>query len=188
VGSPLTVIDGILKKGVKALRVITNDTAFVDVGLGKLVVNKQINRVIASHIGTNKETGRQMIAGEIDVQLIPQGTLAEKIRCGGAGLGGVLTPTGVGTSVEEGKQRVEVEGKSYLMELALRGEVAVIKAWKADSSGNLIYRRTARNFNPLMAMAADFVIAEVEEIVQTGELDPDAIVTPGTMIHMIVLS
>jgi len=185
-GTPESLVDGLLEKGVKNLTVIANDTSFVDRGVGKLVVSKQVKKVIVSHIGTNKETGRQMNAGELDVELVPQGTLAERIRCGGAGLGGVLTPTGVGTIVEEGKQKIISNGKTYLLELPLKADVALIKAWKADTSGNLVYRRSARNFNPLMAMAADYVIVEAEEIVETGSLDPDEIMTPGVLVDMII--
>lgn len=185
-GTPELLIDGLLEKGVKNLTVIANDTSFVDKGVGRLVVSKQVKKVIVSHIGTNKETGRQMNAGEMEVELVPQGTLAERIRCGGAGLGGVLTPTGVGTIVEEGKEKLTLDGKTYLLELPLKTDLALIKAWKADSYGNLVYRRSARNFNPLMAMSADFVIVEAEEVVEAGTLDPDEIMTPGAVVDMII--
>lgn len=185
-GTPEGLVSGLLEKGVKNLTVIANDTSFVDKGVGRLVVSKQLKKVIVSHIGTNKETGRQMNAGEMEVELVPQGTLAERIRCGGAGLGGVLTPTGVGTIVEEGKEKLTREGKTYLLELPLKADIALIKACKADSYGNLVYRRSARNFNPLMAMAADFVIVEAEEVVETGTLDPDEIMTPGVLVDMII--
>ncbi|MTI56577.1 acetate CoA-transferase subunit alpha [Geosporobacter ferrireducens] len=186
IGTPEAIVDGIIEKGIKNLTVIANDTAFVDKGIGKLVVNKLLKRVIVSHIGTNKETGRQMNAGEIEVELVPQGTLIERIRCGGAGLGGVLTPTGVGTVVEEGKEKIIRDGKVYLLELPLRADVALVKAWKADTYGNLVYRRAARNFNPTIALAADFVIVEAEEIVEAGVLDPDEIITPGGVVDMII--
>ncbi len=186
IGTPEAIVDGIIEKGIKNLTVIANDTAFVDKGVGKLVVNKLLKRVIVSHIGTNKETGRQMNAGEIEVELVPQGTLIERIRCGGAGLGGVLTPTGVGTVVEEGKEKIIRDGKVYLLELPLRADVALVKAWKADTYGNLVYRRAARNFNPTIALAADFVIVEAEEIVEAGGLDPDEIITPGGVVDMII--
>lgn len=186
VGTPEALVDGLVKKGVKDLTVIGNDTSYVDRGIGRLIASRQIKKAIVSHIGTNKETGRQMTAGELDVELVPQGTLAERIRAAGAGLGGFLTPTGVGTIVEEGKQRLTINGKDYLLELPLRADIAILKAWKADKSGNLVYRRATRNFNPLMALAADFVIAEVEQIVEIGELDPDHVVTPGTLVDMIV--
>jgi acetate CoA/acetoacetate CoA-transferase alpha subunit len=185
-GTPETLVDGLVNKGVKNLTVIGNDTSFVDRGIGRLVVNKQIKKCIVSHIGTNKETGRQMTAGEMEVELVPQGTLAERVRSGGAGLGGFLTPTGVGTIVEEGKQKLTINGVEYLVELPLKADIALLKAWKADKSGNLVYRRAARNFNPLMAMAADLVIVEAEEIVEVGELNPDEVVTPGVLVHMIV--
>jgi len=185
-GTPEILIDGMIEKGVTNITVISNDTCTPDYGIGKLIMNKQISRLITSHIGRNKETGRQMTAGETRVELIPQGTLAERIRTAGAGLGGFLTPTGVGTVVEEGKQKLNVNGRDYLLELPLRAEIALIKAWKADKSGNLVYRRAARNFNPLMAAAADFVIAAAETIVEVGELDPEAVATPAAMVDMIV--
>ncbi len=185
-GTPEGLIDGLLEKGVKNLTLIANDTSFVDKGVGRLVVSRQLKRVMVSHIGTNKETGRQMNAEELEVELVPQGTLAERIRCGGAGLGGVLTPTGVGTIVEVGKEKITKEGKTYLLELPLKADIALIKAWKADTYGNLVYRRSARNFNPLMAMAAAFVIVEAEEIVAAGALDPDEIMTPGAVVDMII--
>ena len=186
VGTPEYLVDALVEKNVKDLTVIGNDTAFVGKGIGKLVVNKQLKKVIVSHIGTNPETGRQMNAGELEVDLVPQGTLAERIRCGGAGLGGILTPTGVGTIVEKGKEKLTLNGKTYLLETPLKADIALIKAYKADTSGNLVYRRSARNFNPLMAMAAKLVIVEAEEIVETGSLDPDEVITPGIFVHMIV--
>ena len=185
-GTPESLVDGLLEKGARNLTVIANDTSYVDRGVGKLVVNKQLKKVIVSHIGTNKETGRQMNAGEMEVELVPQGTLAERIRCGGAGLGGFLTPTGVGTIIEEGKQKMMIGGKSFLLELPLKADIALLKAWKADTYGNLVFRRAARNFNPIMAMAADLVIVEVEEIVEVGTLDPDEIMTPGALVDMII--
>ena len=185
-GTPEVLIDGMVEKGVKDLFLITNDTCTPEYGIGKLIVNKQVKKLVSTHIGMNRETGRLMTAGEIEVQLVPQGTLAERLRTAGAGLGGFLTPTGVGTIVEEGKQKINVNGKDYLLELPIRAEVALIKAWKADTQGNLTYRRAARNFNPLMAMAADFVIAAAEEIVEVGELDPEIVFTPGIMIDMVV--
>lgn len=186
VGTPESLVDGLIEKGVQNLTVVGNDTSYVDKGIGRLVVNRQLKKAIVSHIGTNKETGRQMTAGELEVELVPQGTLAERVRAAGAGLGGVLTPTGVGTIVEEGKQKIDINGKSYLLETALKADIALIQAYKADTSGNLVYRRAARNFNPLMAMAADFVIVEAEEIVEVGQLNPDEIVTPGVLVDMIV--
>lgn len=185
-GTPEKLVDALLETGVKDLTIIGNDTGFPDRGIGKLVVSKRARKVIVSHIGTNKETGRQMNAKELEVDLVPQGTLAERIRCGGAGLGGFLTPTGVGTVVAEGKETKVIDGKTYLLELPLKAEIALIKAWKADKYGNLVYNKAARNFNPLMAMAADLVIVEAEEIVEIGELDPDQIMTPGALVDMIV--
>ncbi len=152
----------ILDSNVKDLTLIANDTAFIETGVGPLIMNRRVKKVIASHIGTNPETGRQMIAGELDVELVPQGTLAERVRAGGSGLGGVLTPTGVGTVVEEGKEKLTVDGREYLLEKPLRADVALLKAYKADKAGNLVYHRSARNFNPLMALAADTVIVQVE--------------------------
>jgi len=185
-GTPEIFIDALIEKGVKNLTVIANDTGFPESGIGRLIVNKQIGKVIATHVGTNKETGRQMNAGEIEYELIPQGTLAERIRSAGAGLGGFLTPTGVGTIVEEGKQKLTVNGKEYLLELPIRAEIALLHAWKADTSGNLVYRIATRNFNPLMAMAADLVVVSAEEIVEVGMLDPDLVHTPGKLVDMLI--
>jgi len=185
-GTPEVLIDGLVEKNVKNLSLITNDTCTPEYGIGKLIVNKQVKKVVSTHIGMNRETGRQMTAGEIEVELVPQGTLAERLRAAGAGLGGFLTPTGVGTVVEEGKQKITIDGKDYLLELPLRADIALIKAWKADTYGNLTYRRAARNFNPLMAMAADFVIVAAEEIVEVGDIGPDMVFTPGVMVDMIV--
>lgn len=185
-GTADDIVELMCENKVKDLTVICNDTSFPDRNIGKLVVNKQVKKVIASHIGTNPETGRQMNEKEIQVDLVPQGTLAERIRSGGTGLGGVLTPTGVGTIVEEGKQKIVLNGKEYLLEEALRADVAVIKGAKADKMGNIVYKRASKNFNPVMAMAADIVIAEVDEIVEVGELDPDMIDTPNIFIDYIV--
>ena len=185
-GKPETFVDALIEKGIKDLTVIANDTGFPDRGIGKLVVNKRIKKLIASHVGTNKETGRQMNSGEMDVTLVPQGTLAERIRAAGVGLGGILTPTGVGTIVEEGKQKLNIDGREYLLEIPLKAEIALLHAYKADKSGNLVYRMMSRNFNPLMAMAADMVIVSAEHIVEVGELEPDEIVTPGTFVDIII--
>lgn len=187
-GTPDGIIQDILDSGVKDLTIIGNDTAFANSGIGILVANKRVKKVIASHIGTNAETGRQMIAGELDVELVPQGTLAERIRCGGSGLGGVLTPTGVGTIIEEGKTKLSFDGIEYLVERALRADLAILKAHLADDKGNLVYRRAARNFNPLMALAADFVVAEVSRIVPAGDIDPDHVMTPGTLVDALILA
>ncbi|WP_279324868.1 acetate CoA-transferase subunit alpha [Clostridium sp. 'deep sea'] len=186
VGTPETLIDGIAQKDVKNITLVCNDTGFPDKGVGKLVLNKQVEKIYTSHIGTNPETGVQLNSGETTVILTPQGTLAEQIRAGGAGLGGFLTPTGVGTVVEQGKQKMTIAGIDYLLELPLRANVALIKAHKADKNGNLVYRKSARNFNPLMATAADIVIAEVSEIVEVGEIDPDQVMTPGILVDYLV--
>lgn len=186
VGTPELLVDALVATGRQALTVIANDTAFPDKGVGKLVVKQQLNTAIVSHIGTNPETGRQMNAGELMVELVPQGTLAERIRAGGAGLGGVLTPTGVGTTVAEGKEIVTVDDKEYLLEKPLRADVALLKAHMADRSGNLVFRRAGRNFNPLMAMAADVVIVEAEKIVEVGAIDPDDVMTPGIFVDWII--
>ena len=185
-GTPEIFVDALLKKGTKNLTLICNDTGFPDRGVGKLVVSKQFSKVIVTHIGTNRETGRQISAGEIESELVPQGTLAERIRTAGAGLGGFLTPTGVGTMVEEGKQKINVNGKDYLLELPLKADIALLQAIKADKSGNLVYKVASRNFNPLMALAADLVIVAAEEIVEVGELDPDLVATPGKLVDIIV--
>ncbi len=186
VGNPKGLVDKVVEKKICNLTLIANDSAMPDVGIGKLVVNKQIKKLIASHVGTNAETGRQMIAGEMEVELVPQGTLAERVRCGGGGLGGFLTPTGVGTIVEEGKQKLIINGKSYLLEMPLRADVALIEAVKADKAGNLVFRRAMRNFNPLMCFAADTVIVEAREIVEIGEIDPDEVMVPGVVVDWIV--
>jgi len=186
VGTPETIVDALVAQGTKNLTAITNDTAFPDKGIGKLIVNRQLKKAIVSHIGTNPETGRQMNAGELAVDLVPQGTLAEQVRAGGAGLGGILTPTGLGTVVAEGKQIVTVDGREYLLEKPLRADIALIKARIADKAGNLIFHRSARNFNPLMATAADVVIVEAADIVETGALDPDAVMLPGIFVKYLV--
>ncbi|HWR38168.1 MAG TPA: acetate CoA-transferase subunit alpha [Patescibacteria group bacterium] len=187
-GTPDCMIRTMVKNQVRDLTVIANDTAFPEVGIGRLVVGRQVRKVIVSHIGTNPETGKQMIANELEVSLVPQGTLAERIRAAGSGLGGILTPTGVGTVVEEGKEKICVDGREFLLETPLKADVAVIKACKADRMGNLIYNKSARNFNPVMALAADLVIAEVEELVEVGEIDPDAVMTPGILVDKIVVT
>lgn len=184
-GAPTQIMDALSKSGVKNLTVICNDTAFPDKSLGKLIVNKQIKKVIVSHVGTNPETGNQMNTGELEVEFSPQGTLAERIRAKGAGLGGVLTTTGLGTIIAKGKEIIKVDGKDYLLEKPLGADIALIGAAIADEAGNLIYKGTAQNFNPVMAMAADVVIAEVENIVKIGELSPEAIHTPQIFVTYI---
>ena len=188
VGTPEGLVAAILEAGVTDLTLIGNDTALPDTGVGPLIAQRRVKRLIASHIGTNPQTGKQMIAGELDVELVPQGTLAERIRCGGAGLGGVLTPTGIGTPVQDGKTVINAGGRDYLLELPLRADVAIIKAQRADRLGNLIYHRSARNFNPLIALAADLVIVEADEIVDVGMIDPDHVVTPGALVDLLVAS
>lgn len=188
VGSPESLIDQLVKKGNKNLVVIANDTGWVDRGVGKLVVNHQIKKAIVSHVGTNPETGKQMHSGEMEVILTPQGTLAEQIRSAGAGLGGFLTPTGIGTMVADGKEVINVDGKDYLLEKPLKADVALIKGAVADEKGNIICHATTRNFNPLMALAADLVIAEVEKIVQAGELHYDHITIPGILVDYLCIS
>ena len=186
VGSPHRLIDALVKRGTKDLTLICNDTAFPDIGAGKLVVSKQFKRIIASHIGTNRETGRQMMAGETQVDLVPQGTLIEQIRAAGYGLGGVLTRTGLGTEVAKGKDIVVVDGVEYLLEKPLFADVALIWATKADTFGNLFYHGATRNFNNITASAAKVTIAEVEELVDVGELDPDLVHTPGVFVNYLV--
>ena len=186
VGTPRRLIDELVRQGKKGLTVIANDTARPGFGIGKLIGARLVRRLVTSHIGTNPETQRQMMDGELDVELVPQGTLAERIRAGGCGLGGVLTPTGVGTLVEQGKQTLEIDGRKFLLELPLRADFALINARRADHIGNLSYALTARNFNPIMAMAADIVIAESQEIVPVGVIAPDDVMTPAVLVDRLV--
>ena len=186
VGTPERLVDEIVRQGKRNLTVIANDTAKPAVGIGKLVGGKLLRRAIVSHIGLNPETQKQMMAGAIEVELAPQGTLIERIRAGGFGLGGILTPTGVGTVVEKGKRTIEVDGKSYLLETPLRANFALVHAFLADYLGNLSYALTARNFNPVMAMAADTVIVTAEHIVPVGLIAPDHVVTPAPVVDYLV--
>ena len=186
VGTPERLIDEIVRQNKRDLTLIANDTAAPGRGIGKLVDAKLLRKVIASHIGLNRETQRQMMAGELEVELVPQGTLIERIRAGGCGLGGVLTQTGIGTPVEDGKQRIEVDGKGYLLELALRADFALVQAFLADYLGNLSYALTARNFNPVIAMAADTVIVCAEHIVPVGLISPDHVATPAPIVDYVV--
>jgi acetate CoA/acetoacetate CoA-transferase alpha subunit len=186
VGSPRRLIDELVRQGKCGLTVIANDTARPGVGIGKLIAARLVRRLVTSHIGTNPETQKQMIAGKIDVELVPQGTLAERIRAAGCGLGGVLTPTGVGTVVQDGKRTMEIDGRMFLLELPLRADFALVNARRADHIGNLAYAMTARNFNPLMAMAADVVIAESQEIVPVGVLAPDDVMTPAVLVDRLI--
>lgn len=186
VGSPHRLIDALVARGAKNLTVIANDTATPGRGIGKLISAGAISKVIASHIGLNPETQAKMISGEIDVELAPQGTLIERIRAGGVGLGGVLTATGIGTLVEKGKQTVEVDGKLFLLEKPIRGDFALVAAKQADYYGNLQYSLTAHNFNPIIALAGDVVIAEPQTIVPVGVISPDDVKTPGILVtHLL---
>jgi len=186
VGTPERLIDELVRRSTRELIVIANDTAVPGRGIGKLIGAELVAKVIASHIGLNPETQRQMIAGTLAVDLIPQGTLIERIRAGGVGLGGVLTPTGIGTVVEEGKRRIEVEGRPFLLETALRADFALVHAFLADYAGNLSYALTGRNFNPVIAMAANTVIATADHIVPIGVIAPDHVVTPATLVDFLV--
>jgi acetate CoA/acetoacetate CoA-transferase alpha subunit len=186
VGTAIRVVRALVERGARGLTIIGNDTARPGVGIGRLIEAGCVVRAIVSHIGTNPMTQQKMIAGEIGVELVPQGTLAERIRAGGGGLGGVLTPTGVGTTVAEGKQIVMVQGREFVLELPIRADFALIHAHEADYNFNLTYRLTATNFNPVIALAADCVIAEPDEIVPVGVLPPDAIRTPGILVDHLV--
>src|SRR5689334_6458613 len=186
VGTPERVIDELVRQEKRDLTVIANDTAKPGVGIGKLISAKSIRKVIASHIGTNPETQQQMIAGATEVELVPQGTLIERIRAGGFGLGGILTPTGVGTMVEEGKRKLDIDGASYLVEPVLKADFALVEAFLADYYGNLVYALTARNFNPVIAMAARTVIVDATHIVPVGMISPDHVVTPAVLVDYVV--
>ena len=186
VGTPEKFIDALIEKGVKDLTIIANDTGYPDRGIGRLVCNNQVKKFIGSHIGTNPETGRRMQSGEMEVELCPQGTLAERIRVGGNGLGGVLTPTGLVTIIEEGKEKIVVDGKEYLLEKPLKADVALINGSVVDEFGNIIFAKTTKNFNPMMATAADTVIVYAEKLVKTGEIDPDHVMTSGIFVDYIV--
>jgi acetate CoA/acetoacetate CoA-transferase alpha subunit len=188
-GTPETLVDALIGAGTKDLTAVCNDSAYPDRGIGKLIRHGRLRRFITTHQGTNPDMKNNMggASGGIEVELVPQGTLIERMRAAGAGLGGVLTPTGLGTPVEQGKCKVEVNGREFLLELPLKGDVALIRAELADRAGNLIYRHTARNFNPVMATAADWVIAEVGRVVEIGELDPDRVETPGIFVDVLVV-
>jgi acetate CoA/acetoacetate CoA-transferase alpha subunit len=186
VGTPERVIDEVVRQGKRDLTIIANDTAKPGLGIGKLIDKGLVSRLIASHIGLNPETQKQMIAGKIQVELVPQGTFVERVRAGGSGLGGVLTRTGVGTLVEEGKQRIEVAGKTYLLETAIQADFALVQAFLADYAGNLSYALTARNFNPVMAMAGKTTIVSAEHIVPIGLIPPDHVVTPAPLVDYLV--
>lgn len=197
-----TLIDGLIEAGIKDLNVISNNTSVKGKGIGKLVHENRIKHITCSHIGSNTETCEKAVAGEIDITFVPQGSLAEKVRAGGAGIGGILTPTGVHTPMQEGKQLLEWDdeegkykfveadepqkGARFILETPLHADVCFVHAYKADTMGNVVYHRTARNFNQVFATAADFVIVEAEHIVEIGELDPDEIMTPGALVDLVV--
>jgi 3-oxoacid CoA-transferase subunit A len=184
-GIPENLIAALRRKGAKSLTIVSNNAGIDDFGIGILLQNRQVKKMISTYVGENKLFEQQVLSGELDVELNPQGTLAERLRAGGAGVPAFFTPTGVGTMVAEGKETREFDGRQYVMERGLRGQFAFVKAWKGDRWGNLVYRKAARNFNPLMATAADYVIAEVEELVDLGQLDPDSIHTPGIFVNAI---
>ncbi|MBN2420457.1 MAG: CoA transferase subunit A [Deltaproteobacteria bacterium] len=188
VGAPLAIVDAILERGIKDLTLIANDTSITGLGISRLIAARLVKKVIASHIGTNPETGKQMMEGTLEVELVPQGSLAEKIRAAGAGLGGVLTPTGVGTEAAEGKQTMIIEGKEYIVELPIRADFAILGGSIVDTFGNTFYNKTTRNFNPVMAMAADTVIVQTRKLVEAGELDANHVMTPGIFVDYIVRS
>jgi len=185
-GTPENLIDAIVENNVKNLTLICNDTGFPDKGVGKMVVNKQFKKIIASHVGTNPETANQMNSGETEVVLTPQGTLAEKVRCGGNGLGGFYTPTGIGTEAEIGKEKKIIDGQEYIFELPLKADVALLKASVVDKKGNMVFAKTTKNFNPLMATAAKVVIVEADKIVEVGEIDQDRVMCSGIFVDYIV--
>lgn len=188
VGTPETLIDELVAQNPREMTLICNDTGFPDRGVGKMVVNKQFKTMIASHVGTNKETANQMNSGETEVILTPQGTLAEQVRQGGAGLGGFYTPTGIGTEIADGKEVKVIDGKEYIFEKTLHADVALLKGSIVDKKGNIFYNGATRNFNTMMATAADIVIVEAEKIVEVGEIDQNLVMTPGLFVDYIVLS
>lgn len=185
-GTPEPFMDALVERGVKDLTIMCNDAGFPDRGVGKLIDKRQVKHLIATHIGLNPLAGKLMNSGEMKVDLIPQGTFAEQIRAGGFGLGGFLTPTGIGTVVAEGKQVITLDGRDYLLELPLKADVALLKAHKADPMGNLVYRRSTKNFNIPMASAAELVIALVDEVTEVGGIDPDEVHTPGVFVDYVV--
>jgi 3-oxoacid CoA-transferase subunit A len=187
-GIPEALIGALRDSGVKGLTAISNNAGVDGFGLGQLLTTRQIKKMIASYVGENKEFERQYLSGELELEFTPQGTLAEKLRAGGAGIPAFFTKTGVGTIVADGKEVREFDGQRYVMERSLVPDVSLVKAWKADKSGNLVFRKTARNFNPNVAMAGKITIVEVEQIVETGEIDPDSVHTPGIFVHRIVVN
>ena len=188
IGTPPTLIQAMLDAGIRNLTLIGNDAGFPDVGIGRLVSAGRVSKLIVSHIGSNPVAGKLMSKGTMEVEFSPQGTLAERIRAGGAGLPAIVTDIGLGTIVEQGKQKIYIDDQEYLVETALTAEVGIVYAKKADRFGNLVYDKTARNFNPLVAMAGQFTIVEAEEIVEVGEIDPEEVVTPGVFVDMVIQS
>ncbi len=184
-GIPENAINALVKKGISQLTCISNNAGVDDFGIGLMLKNRQVKKMISSYVGENAEFERQLLSGELEVELIPQGTLVTRCMASGYGMPAIFTPAGVGTEVAEGKEVRNFNGKNYLMEMAFEADFAIVKAWKGDTAGNLIYRSTARNFNPVMAMAGKITIAEVEQLVEIGELDPDQIHTPGIYVHRI---
>jgi 3-oxoacid CoA-transferase A subunit len=185
-GIPENLIKALYTRGTRNLTIISNNAGVDEFGAGMLLKSRQVRKVIGTYVGENKEFERQALAGEIEVELVPQGTFSERIRAAGAGIGGFFTPTGYGTIVAEGKETREIEGRQYVLEKPLHADFALVKAHRGDRAGNLVYRKTARNFNPVMATAARITIAEVEELVEPGRLDPDAIVTPGIFVKHVL--
>jgi 3-oxoacid CoA-transferase subunit A len=185
-GIPTALIDAIRDSGVKDLTIISNNAGIDDAGLGLLLQTRQVKKMISSYVGENATFAKQFLAGELEIEFNPQGTLAERIRAGGAGIPGFYTATGAGTQIADGKETKEFDGRTYVLERGLRADLAIVHAWKADHEGNLIYRKTARNFNPIMATAAETVVAEVEEVVPSGQIDGDHIITPGIFVNRIV--
>jgi 3-oxoacid CoA-transferase subunit A len=185
-GIPEHLIAALHARGTTGLTVVSNNAGIDDFGIGVLLKSRQVRKMISTYVGENKEFERQYLTGELDVELVPQGTFSERIRAGGAGIAGFFTPTGFGTLIAEGKETRTIDGKSYVLELPLKADFAFVKAWKGDRVGNLVYRRTARNFNPLMATAAAVTIAEVEHLVEPGEIDPDHVITPGIFVQHIL--
>jgi len=185
-GIPSALIEAIQQSGVKGLTIVSNNAGIDDAGLGLLLQTRQVKKMISSYVGENATFAQQYLAGELEIEFNPQGTLAERIRAGGAGIPGFYTATGAGTQIAEGKETKEFDGRTYVLERGIRADLAVIHAWKADHEGNLIYRKTARNFNPIMATAAETVVVEVEDMVDNGTIDPDHIITPGIFVNRIV--
>jgi 3-oxoacid CoA-transferase subunit A len=186
-GNPENLIDGLHRKGVKGLTIISNNCGTTDKGLGVLLQARQVKKMVSSYVGENKEFERQFLSGELEVELTPQGTLAERIRAGAFGIGGFYTPTGVGTKVAEGKETRTIDGREYVLERPLKADFAIVRAWKCDEWGNLVFRKSARNFSPLMAMAAKCTIVECEELVKPGEIDPDQVHVPSVFVKRIVV-